>query len=171
MICNAKNRSGTDCKKSAIKGKTKCANHGGKSIGAPKGNSYTVTHGIFSNKLTPDESQDYSSLELGSVDHELRLMRIRLGRALDAEKRAASRPEILEVTETHGLTSIKSRRSVVKDYYGIVDRLIGRIESLEKTRMVLNVSGSSNNGNEVMGFEVVEYVLSPDEPAPKNPIL
>ena len=44
--CGAKTRRGTICQSPAVKGKSRCRFHGcGKGSGAPKGNTYAVTHG------------------------------------------------------------------------------------------------------------------------------
>ena len=44
--CGAKTRRNSACRSPAIKGKARCRMHGGaKGSGAPKGNTYAVTHG------------------------------------------------------------------------------------------------------------------------------
>lgn len=44
--CGAKTRRNSVCQSPAIKGKARCRMHGGaKGSGAPKGNTYAVTHG------------------------------------------------------------------------------------------------------------------------------
>lgn len=44
--CLAKTRRGTLCQGPAVRGKRRCRMHGcGKGSGAPKGNTYAVTHG------------------------------------------------------------------------------------------------------------------------------
>jgi hypothetical protein len=87
--------------------------HGGKSTGAPAGNDNAVKHGIYRSILTDDERADYDGLQLGGVDHELRLVRIRLARALKAER---------------------DNQDSKRDYTETVDRLLGRIAALELTR-------------------------------------
>lgn len=57
--CGAKTRRNTACQSPAIKGKSRCRLHGcARGSGAPKGNTYAVTHGfttteakIFRNKV------------------------------------------------------------------------------------------------------------------------
>ena len=45
--CGAKTRRGTACKSPAVNGKSRCRLHGcGRGSGAPKGNTYAVTHGF-----------------------------------------------------------------------------------------------------------------------------
>lgn len=137
MKCGAKNRLGLPCKKWAINGKKRCANHGGKSKGggAPKGNSNALAHGIYSSKLTPQELEDYNAIESGSVDHELLLLRILLSRMLDAETLANELPELTEVYINQGGGDgipTKVRKSKRIDYDVMIERRIARIESLEK---------------------------------------
>lgn len=87
------------------------------------GNGNAVKHGIYRSVLTPEEQADYDSLELGGVDEELRLARIRLARALKAER---DKPES-------------------SDYPAIVDRLLGRIEGLELTRRKLAAAAGDDD--------------------------
>ena len=87
MRCGAKTRSGAPCIAPAMPN-GRCRMHGGPSTGAPLGNGNAVTHGIYRSLLTDQERTDYDGLELGGVDHELRLVRVRLARALKAEKDA-----------------------------------------------------------------------------------
>jgi hypothetical protein len=133
--------------------------HGGKSSG-PKdasGNTNAATHGIYQQHLTSAECGQYNALELGAVDHELRLTRIRLSRALAAEQIAQGLPELDEVTENDGGENIarESRKKKVRDYCQLIDRLTARIESLEKTRKLLDAGNGDNDS--IDGFEVVEY--------------
>ena len=132
--------------------------HGGPSKGPPKGSQNAATHGIYARLLTPAEQTDYFALELGSVDHELRLMRVRLARALDAEKAASGAPELDEVVENEGggiTIAVRSVKRKVRDYTGIIDRLAARIESLERTRKQLDAGDGGNN--EIAGFETRPY--------------
>jgi hypothetical protein len=87
--------------------------HGGTNTGAPPGNDNAVKHGIYRSTLTEDERADYDSLQLGDVDHELRLVRVRLARALKAER---------------------DNQDPKRDYTDTVDRFLGRIAALELTR-------------------------------------
>lgn len=150
--CGAKTRNGGECKKPPLVGKTRCRLHGGKSTGA-------ITHGIYSRHFTKDENENAEAYKLAKIDDELLLMRIRLSRALNAEALAVGKPELDEVTENDGGGEVvprETRKSKVKDYNAIIDRITGRIESLEKTRLAL-VAAGVGGGNEVDGFEVIEY--------------
>lgn len=142
--CGAKTRSGQPCKGKAMTN-GRCRMHGGKSTGAP-GNTNAVKAGsLYSQYLTPDEQADYQALQLGDVDHELRLTRIRLARALKNEQEKGDTPEIDTVIQRKG-----GGRSAVagevhrkrRDYAQLIDRLTARIESLEKTRAELLKQGA-----------------------------
>lgn len=122
-------------------------------------NTNAKTHGIYAKHLTESEQAEYHDLELGTIDAELRLTKIRLSRALGAEKEAQGKPELDEVVENDGggeYVARESRKSKVKDYTAIIDKLTGRIESLEKTRATLNADNPTG-GQNIDGFEVSEY--------------
>ena len=161
--CGAKTRSGGPCQRNAAVGGKRCKLHGGASTGAKNasrpGNGNAIKPGgLYSQYMTPEEVAQYDALELGAVDHELRLTRIRLSRALAAEAAAAGQPELDEVTENDGGGEVvprETRKSKVRDYTAIIDRLTARIESLEKTRKALD--GGEGLNAEIGAFEVVEY--------------
>lgn len=160
--CGAKTRSGEPCKRAPVKGKTRCKLHGGASTGAPIGSSNAATHGIYRQHLTDDEQAVYDEIRLGEVDHELRVARIQLARALAAQRAADGNAELDEITDNEGGGMTIAKQSVrrkVKDYVSIIDKLMGRIESLEKTRKHLD-AGDGENG-EIAGFETVPYDDAP----------
>lgn len=133
--CGAKTRGGEPCKRHAVPGSSRCKLHGGGSAKANKGNKHAAKPGsIYSQFLTDAENDMLASIELGRVDDELRLTRIRLMRALSRENEFGNELEIdsekLETGE-HGGTTTTSK---VRDYSSLIDRLTARIESLERTR-------------------------------------
>lgn len=159
--CGAKTRNGGECKKAPLKDKTRCRSHGGSSTGNPSahGNQNALKHGIYSSVLSDEEKELWDSVELGAVDQELRLCRLRLMRTIRAENEAQGEPELEEFVERDGggeATVPNERKYKRRDYAGTVDRLMGRIESLEKTRAALIESGGGVD-DELDGFEVVEY--------------
>lgn len=161
--CGAKTRSGKPCKVKAMPN-GRCRMHGGTNTGAPTGNTNAVTHGIYAKHLTKAEAEAFPHIELGTVDEEIRLTRIRLARALAAENKAKGKPELEEVTKNEGggaAVPKVSRKSIVRDYTSTIDRLTGRIESLEKTRQLLIADGEGAGGSEIVGFEVVPYEDTP----------
>lgn len=149
-LCGAKTRNGGTCKKQALIGKTRCKLHGGKSTGAPKGNQNNLkAGGIYSQFFTDEEKQLSTELELGSLDDELRLTKIRLMRALKAEAEQQEQIDKLELeayTESPVLFGgipdddgelITVKQFKRRDYGTIIDRLTARIESLETRRASL----------------------------------
>ena len=117
----------------------RCRMHGGTSPGAAKGNRNSKRHGIYSRFFSEEESDAIDSIKLGEVDAELKLCRVRLLRAMDAEQRAKDQPELVETVVRKGAGDGPSgeKRYRRTDYGHIIDRLMGRIESLERTRKEL----------------------------------
>lgn len=159
-LCGAKTRSGTPCRKAPITGRTRCRNHGGKT---PRGTANAAKPGsLYSKFLTPDELALHDNMELGKVDDELRFLRIRLTRELAHEEEHGKTPEIDTVIQRKGggpntVTGEVHRKQ--RDYNAKIDRILGRIESLERTRAeLLKADANAGEGaGEVSGFEVVPY--------------
>ena len=155
--CGAKTRAGGRCKAPAM-ANGRCRVHGGASTGPGANNKNATTHGIYQKYMTNDERSRFSGMTLGQVDDELRLTRVRLERALEAEFLANGQPELDEITDngSGGATyAAQSKKLKVRDYTTIIDRLTARIESLEKTRKILD-AGDGGNGN-FEGFETMPY--------------
>lgn len=149
--CGAQNRSGKPCQKRPLLGRTRCRLHGG--ITKTKGVSYNATPGsIYSRFLLPEELAAHDTLDLGNVDAELRLVRIRLTRALEMERRDLSgdlEPELESRIERDGggKGTVYAERHFRKiDYRAAINACLARIESLEKTRMELSKGGTSADG-------------------------
>lgn len=152
-FCGAKTRSGHTCKNSAM-ANGRCRLHGGKSTG-PKnnhGNQNAKKHGIYSKFITDDEWQAVAKSELDTLDDELRLCKVRLLRALQAENKQGNLgDEALELIrktveppiiggvpimpdDDDDMAEIVKKSFEKRDYNSIIDRLIGRIQSLTVTR-------------------------------------
>jgi len=138
--CGAKTRAGTPCQQWPLTGKTRCKLHGGRSTGAGKGNQNATAHGIYKSVLSEAEQANWAKIEIGKVDEEIRLWRTRLVRALEAEQAAKDKPELEEIvarrigSQEHPTAEKRFKR---RDYAGTIDRIMGRIESLERTRLEL----------------------------------
>ena len=180
-LCGAKTRSGEPCKRHAVPGSSKCKLHGGAASKANKANKHAAKPGsIYSQFLTDEENDVLASIDLGRVDDELRLTRIRLMRALARENEFGNELEIdsekLETGE-HGGTTTTSK---VRDYSGLIDRLTARVESLERTKEDLETRRLTNEKlrrelnppkDDTPDHAVAEYTLSPDEDVPTSPHL
>lgn len=148
--CGAKTRSGGKCKLSPVDGKKRCKFHGGKSTGPAdlRGNANAAKPGsLYSRYLSEDEAGICTTLELGSVDEELRLTRIRLLRALKLEAESEEnrleletetvKPAILGGIPVYDEAPVREKQYKRRDYSGLIDRLTARIESLESRRSSL----------------------------------
>lgn len=150
-FCGAKTRSGHTCKNSAM-ANGRCRMHGGKSTGV-KENQNAKKHGIYSKFITDDEWQAVEQSELDNLDEELRLCKVRLLRALKAENeqgnlgdealeliRKTVEPPIIggmPITpddDDDDVAEIVKKSFEKRDYNGIIDRLIGRIQSLTQSK-------------------------------------
>lgn len=150
-LCGAKTRSGSPCQSKAM-ANGRCRMHGGKSTGAPKGNKNNLkAGGIYSQFLTDEERVISAEMELGNLDEELKLCKIRLMRSLKAEAEQQAQVEEFGKLELEALNEspsligglpdndelIQTKQFRRRDYGTIIDRLIARIESLETRRASL----------------------------------
>ena len=119
--CGAKKRRSNELCKAKAMQNGRCRLHGG---ATPKGKrSPNITPGsIYSKFLTEEEQALEATLELGNVDAELKLMRLRLRRALDDELAGGK-----------------------KDYHTIINVITSRIESLEARRLSLVTQALDND--------------------------
>lgn len=80
--CGAKTRAGKPCQAPGMDN-GRCRMHGGPT---PKGQINALKHGIYAKSLRSEELELWHQIELGSVDDELRLLRIQLYRATIAQR-------------------------------------------------------------------------------------
>lgn len=78
-LCGAKTRSGQPCKNKPM-ANGRCAKHGGKSTGPPKGSKNAVTHGIYAKSLRGEEFELWFQIDVDGVDDEIRLLKIQIAR-------------------------------------------------------------------------------------------
>ncbi|NMX70901.1 hypothetical protein HBO15_26465 [Pseudomonas sp. WS 5111] len=154
-LCGASKRgNGEPCKRHAIPGSSRCKLHGGKSSGPKeqRGNKNAAKPGsIYSRFLTDEENDMLAGIELGRMDDELRLTRVRLMRALARENEFGNTLEVESEKEEPilvggketSLTSITTT-SKVRDYSSLIDRLTARVESLERTKEDLETRRLTN---------------------------
>jgi len=153
--CGAKTRAGTPCKRYAREN-GRCNLHGGKSTGAP-GNKNALKFGIYSQGIKESEEDLWRQIEVGTLDDEIKIMKIQLARAVKAQR------EFEEEIETAGsdkgktgfeLSEIKAsdldgkkRKEVIKkrpDFRKIIYTLSGRIGKLEAQRKNISEDGGNN---------------------------
>lgn len=147
--CGAKTRAGGACKAPAM-GNGRCRVHGGKSTG-PKdqtGNTNAVKHGFYSDALTSDERVLYERAEVGSLDDEIRLARVKLHRfvrlsgsldlmdmvdgALQVTRKIGE--EYDRATESMQPYDKKELKAAAPDYADLIIRQIDLIRKLELAR-------------------------------------
>lgn len=150
--CGATTRGGTPCKRAPVEGKKRCKLHGGLSTGAPKGNSNAVKHGFYSDALLPDERKLYERAEVGSLDDEIRLARVKLHRfvrlsgSLDLQQMIDG---ALEVARKTGMAYDQATKEMAPfdkseikaaapDYADLIIRQIDLIRKLELARADLS---------------------------------
>lgn len=161
-------QSGQRCKNNASPGKDVCHIHGGKSTGAPpeklQGNDNAVTHGIYNSGFTDDELKSLDEIQQmrGSLDAEADLSRITTNRILNHLNAKGTKDglAVVEVRQedvqlgakkesgeggdqdakeenenTQPATIIRKR----PEFYGLLDRSLGRTVNIEKLRAELEV--------------------------------
>jgi len=122
--------------------------------------------GIYSRFLSEEDQAIYAEAVLGNVDHELRLMRLRLARTVKARKAwedALAAPTRGDGEDQHVLVEVVDDQSLSKDgdVYDLTKRVkrlpdfdkieqacLARIESLEKTRRELLKSPDDDGDTE-----------------------
>ncbi|WP_331693506.1 HGGxSTG domain-containing protein [Pandoraea sputorum] len=140
-LCGAKTRSGDTCKNGAM-ANGRCRMHGGKT---PETNQNAAKPGsLYSKHLTDEEQALFDGIELGSLDDEIRLTKIRLARALAQEQERGERLELDSAVKRRvpgkgdkpgpETTEVTTKR---RDYAALIDRLTARIASLEARRAAL----------------------------------
>lgn len=145
MTCGAKTKSGKPCRARQMEN-GRCRIHGGKSPGAPpRENHGKSTFNIYSKYYTDDDIAIAANSPIGSIDHEITLVRIRIARTLKAEQAA----KMLLVEETseyssEGENALKVRQiKRLPDFESILDRWVGRLGSLERVRKEIGGDGST----------------------------
>lgn len=151
-ICGARTRSGGTCQKHALDGATRCRLHGGAASKANKGNAHAVKHGFYSDALLPEERVLYERAEVGSLDDEIRLARVKLHRFVRLSGSTDLQDLIdgaLEVARKSGMAydhatkemapfEKQEIKAAAPDYADLIIRQIDLIRKLELARADLN---------------------------------
>ena len=146
--CGAKTRSGARCKGIAM-ANGRCRMHGGASTGPSdqKGNTNAQTHGFYSDALTADEKVLWHRVEIGTLDDEIRLMKIKLHRLVKLSGSAEvaelidSAMEVAHKHDTHPKVGgfDKTEIKVKAARYGdLIIQALDAIRKLELARRELN---------------------------------
>lgn len=137
--------------------------HGGFNKGPPKGNQNARKHGIYADVLNEEDRGVYDRIEIGSIEDELRILRVRLRRALKAQSRLeegqdekqdiAKLRDKLDVNEIEtvslgGKTQTKIKR-IAKDYSREIARLIRLIGDLELRKLELDRERPAGSPDEI----------------------
>ena len=133
----------------------RCKYHGGLAS-PPAGNTNALKHGIYSDALFDEEHEVYDRIGVGDLTHEIKITKIRLRRALKAERQqqlqlasADSKEQqkalALESTDTdssrvgNGLVKTVatkvSRRAT--DFGEVINRLVNQLVKLEGQRVLM----------------------------------
>lgn len=170
--CGAKTRSRVGTCRNPAKPNGKCRFHGGLSTGPKKYNAgkNNLKHGIYAAHMAEAEMDSGVVSQLGSVVAELHVCRIRLARALAAENAAKAKPELAEIIKRDIAINIGARTEKkwqTRDYGAAIDRILARIESLERTRLLMRVELGLTD--EEMNADALTPG-EPDETPPAKPI-
>jgi hypothetical protein len=155
-LCGAHSkRSGMGCRNRAMPN-GRCRMHGGKSTGPPAGSTNAITHGIYSTAITLAERELWDRIDLGTLDDEIKIAKLRLARVLRQEQlylaaeNDADRTKLLELTKTSS-TSERGGKGGTKqgaiversrpDFHRLALNYMRRIAELENTRRILNDDG------------------------------
>lgn len=167
-VCGATNRQGKPCQRPPLAGKARCKLHGG---ATPKGGPGRPSHGIYRKTLSDEEQALWAEIQIGSVDDEIRMMKVMLNRAIELNAEIRLSPndpknlagfELTEITRSSkgGKNDINST-SKRPDTVAMIDRFAGRIASLEKTRAELLAAAAGQQTDVNIKF-VAE--IPPEEP-------
>ena len=161
-LCGAMTRRGLPCRAPAM-ANGRCRMHGGtrgrygmsaKRRRELKENPPSVQHGIYASLLTEEERNIMAEADPGRVDDEIRLVKIRIRRAMQVQAAVNKAPVAVTndagmmIGEIHqeksrrvdemGRTSKAERTNVIRkraDLDATIDRLLGRLAVLEKVRV------------------------------------
>ena len=146
--CGAKTktRNGRPCQNNAMSN-GRCRLHGGLSTGPPKGTQNHYDYGIYAAGIKDEEKEIYKEIKIGSLDEDIRIMKMQLMRAVKAQKEfeEVNIGVELETVEKKGLVFQKiedgwKKSEITKkhpNFRKIIFQLSGRIAKLELTRDVI----------------------------------
>lgn len=130
----------------------RCRRHGG-GASPPDGNKNALRHGIYSRALLDGEEELYSQVAVGNLEHEIRITKIRLRRALLSEREqslriasedAKEREKCLQLDSVtrqindgdSKVSGLRVERKVV-DYQAVIHNLVSQVVKLEMQQSLL----------------------------------
>jgi len=135
-ICGAwSRRNQGPCMNHTVMENNRCRMHGGKSVLRTPGSMY-------SKYLSDEEKGLYSNVKLGELDDEIRLAKVQLARAVrlkEEEPNAMVTGKKVITTRDSGAEEV-SVETRPRDYDGIIETRLARVERLERTRKDLLAS-------------------------------
>ncbi|PUA19596.1 hypothetical protein C7W93_07050 [Glaciimonas sp. PCH181] len=155
--------------------------HGGLSTGNPsaKGNQSAIKHGFYSDALLDDAERDlYARAEIGSIDDEIRLAKVKLFRYVKASDNVSLLEMVdgaLEVIRKQGedMQGVpydkRELKAAAPNYADLIIRTLDLIRKLEVARV--QIRAAKGQGNEDDSLTREDTFISPDEPIPDEPIL
>lgn len=168
--CGAKTRAGGACKNPAMRN-GRCRMHGGKSKGPKpqnlRGNTNAVTHGFYSDALQPEELVLWQRVEVGSLDEELKLARVKLHRLVrlsgssDVAELVDAALEVATRMDTHPKFGEMEKREIkvkAQQYGDLIARQLDLIRKLELARLQMLEAA------QVAKERARDEVSHPDEP-------
>lgn len=146
-LCGANKKSGGVCAAYALKGAKRCRVHGGTTT--TKGNKTAAAPGgIYSKYLSAEERVEYDQMEMGTVDGEIKLLRVRLQRYMREEAKNEQELETRIERVGGGPATVELERHYKhRDWRLLIAQTASRIESLERTRAEL-AKAAQGGGND-----------------------
>ena len=149
--CGAKLRSNHAkfCRSPMIFANGRCRWHGGRTTGPKVHKQAAMTYGIYGSTFTTEDKAFLDQVQLGKVDDEINLLRLRLFRlskvmaAVEAGKHTIENQPVIEATNEDFANGGEGSRSGFKtlrrlpDFDHLIDRFTGRIAALERVRAEL----------------------------------
>lgn len=160
--CGAKTRSGAPCRSKRM-ANGRCRMHGGST---PTTNTNAVKHGFYSDALQPEERVLWERVEIGTLDDEIRLMKVKLHRLVRLSGQAEvsdlidSALEVARKHDTHPALGEfeKSEIRVKAARYGdLIIQALDSIRKLELARKELQTEGDGDGPGKdgpIVGFDI-----------------
>lgn len=166
-ICGAKTRAGGKCRSRPM-ANGKCRMHGGKSTGPKEPNvaNNAVKHGFYSDALLAEERPLYQRVEVGSLDDEIRLAKVKLFRFVRLSGNSALAEMIdgaIEIVRKAGDDKIfgaydkQEIKAAAPNYADLIIRQLEVVRKLELARKDLNKA--DDDGKQPSDEPVTEMVI------------